>query len=105
VPLVTSPSRFTNIPTPGSSGLVPVVNKNSFGEGDATFGLSRWCGAGTELFGGGGGAGEEARDPGAGEAGDLRPPMTACFCEAVEDTVGEVGEVDAGVPDSGVVDK
>jgi hypothetical protein len=31
--------------------------------------------------------------------------MTACFCEAVEDTVGEVGEVGAGVPDSGVVDK
>ena len=39
LPLHTSPSRFTNIPTPGSDGVVPTVRRNSVGDGDAMCGL------------------------------------------------------------------
>jgi len=76
---------FTNIPTPGSSGFVPVVSKNSPGDGDAICGFNAPLDVG--LLGGGGGTGEVARDP---PDGERRPPAD------------EPGDDASSVPESGV---
>lgn len=97
---MTSPFVSTNNPTPGSSGFVPVVRRNSLGVGDAICGCK-----GTE-GGFGVGAGGAARfDAGAGiDDGRLTGELGGAgdFCLAGEvDPVGDVGEPAREEPPAG----